>query len=165
MRTHHLGAALLVATLLPPVSTAAEQTPDCAIAIVGATVIDGNGGAPISDGTVLVREKRIEAVGPRSEVSVPQCARVINGNGKFLTPGFVDTNVHIWLGGSMEANVRYQDQRFDITLEGAQLHLKYGVTTIRDSYGIMRPLLDVRDAINRGEVVGPRMYVAGNIVG
>ncbi len=165
MRTHHLFAALLVATLLPPVPTAAWQRPDCAIAIVGATVIDGNGGAPISNGTVFVRAKRIEAVGRRSAVSVPRCARVIDGTGKFLTPGFVDTNVHISLGGSMESNVRYQDQRFDITLEGAQLHLKYGVTTIRDSYGIMQPLLDVRDAINRGDVVGPRMYVAGNIVG
>ena len=60
-----------------------------------------------------------------------------------LIPGFVDTNVHISLGGSMESNVRYQDQRFGITLEGAQMHLKYGVTTIRDSYGIMKPLLDV----------------------
>jgi len=65
----------------------------------------------------------------------------------------------------MESNIRYQDQRFDITLEGAQLHLKHGVTTIRDSYGILKPLLAVRDAINRGEVVGPRLYVAGNIVG
>jgi imidazolonepropionase-like amidohydrolase len=90
---------------------------------------------------------------------------MIDGRGKFLTPGFIDTNVHISLGGSMESNVRYQDQRFDITLEGAQLHLRRGVTTIRDSYGIMKPLLAVRDAIARGEVVGPRLYVAGNIVG
>lgn len=137
----------------------------CATAIIGATLIDGNGGPPVVDATVLVRGKKIEAVGPRASVTVPACATRIDGAGKFLTPGFIDTNVHISLGGNMESNVRYQDQRFDITLEGAQLHLKRGITTIRDSYGILKPLVAVRDAISRGDVIGPRMYVAGNIVG
>ena len=146
-------------------AAAAQSREPCATAIVGATVIDGNGGPPLADAAVLVRGKRIEAVGPRAAVTVPGCARRIDAAGKYLTPGFIDTNVHISLGGSMESNIRYQDQRFDITLEGAQLHLKHGVTTIRDSYGIMKPLLAVRNAINRGEVVGPRLYVAGNIVG
>jgi imidazolonepropionase-like amidohydrolase len=137
----------------------------CAIAVSGATLLDGNGGPPVADAVVVVVDRRIQAAGPRARVTVPACARVIDARGKFLTPGFIDTNVHISLGGSMESNVRYQDQRFDITLEGAQLHLKRGVTTIRDSYGILKPLLAVRDAIARGEVVGPRLYVAGNIVG
>lgn len=157
---------LLLGAVTPPFALTAQATAPCATAIVGVTLIDGNGGPPLADATVLIRGKRIEAVGPRASVTVsPPCARRINGAGKFLTPGFIDTNVHISLGGSMESNVRYQDQRFEITLEGAQLHLKHGITTIRDSYGIMKPLLAVREAINRGEVVGPRLYVAGNIVG
>ena len=135
------------------------------IAIVGVTLIDGNGGPAIKNATVVISGQRIISVGPGKSIRIPNSAKVINGSGKFLIPGFVDTNVHISLGGSMESNVRYQDQRFGITLEGAQMHLKYGVTTIRDSYGIMKPLLDVRDAINRGDEIGPRMYVAGNIVG
>ena len=151
--------------LLVAAQTPRAQPASCAIAIVGATVIDGNGGPPLADAAVLVRGTRIEAVGTRSSVRVPDCARRIDGAGTFVTPGFVDTNVHISLGGSMESNVRYQDQRFDITLEGAQLHLKRGVTTLRDSYGILEPLLAVRDAIKRGEVIGPRLLVAGNIVG
>ena len=146
-------------------SASAQTKEPCAIAIVGAALIDGNGGPPVPDATVLVRGKRIEAVGPQAAVTVPGCARRIDATGKYLMPGFIDTNVHISLGGSMESNIRYQDQRFDITLEGAQLHLKHGITTIRVSYGIMKPLLAVRDAINRGEAVGPRLYVAGNIVG
>ena len=135
------------------------------IAIVGVTLIDGNGGPAIKNATVVISGQRIISVGPGKSIRIPNSAKVINGSGKILIPGFVDTNVHISLGGSMESNVRYQDQRFGITLEGAQMHLKYGVTTIRDSYGIMKPLLDVRDAINRGDEIGPRMYVAGNIVG
>jgi len=160
---HSLPLAAFGSLVMAGAATA-QPTP-CATAIVGATVIDGNGGPPLAGATVLVRGDRIEAIGPQGSIRVPGCARTIDAAGKFLTPGFVDTNVHISLGGSMESNVRYQDQRFDITLEGAQLHLKRGITTLRDSYGILRPLLAVRDAINRGEVVGPRLYVAGNIVG
>ena len=45
------------------------------------------------------------------------------------------------------------------------MQLRYGVTTVRDSYGALLPLIEVRDAIARGEAIGPRMLVAGNIVG
>jgi imidazolonepropionase-like amidohydrolase len=160
-----IGPLVLTLAVLVMPSPIRGQAGSCGLAIVGATLIDGNGGPPVPNAVVLVEADRIRAVGPRATTSVPRCATVIDATGKFLTPGFVDTNVHISLGGSMESNIRYQDQRFDITLEGAQLHLKHGVTTIRDSYGIMKPLLQVRDAIAKGEVVGPRLYVAGNIVG
>lgn len=47
------------------------------LALTGATIIDGNGGAPIHDGVIVVRDKRIAAVGPRSSVSVPAGAREV----------------------------------------------------------------------------------------
>jgi len=55
------------------------------IAIVGATVIDGNGGSPMTDATIVVRGKRIAAVGPRASISVPKGARVIDATGKYIT--------------------------------------------------------------------------------
>ncbi|MDE2662048.1 MAG: hypothetical protein OXI39_03455 [Gemmatimonadota bacterium] len=64
-----------------------------------ATVIDGNGGEPLPDATVVVEGARIAAVGP-SASTAPDGARVIDGAGKFLTPGFVDTNVHTSLYGA-----------------------------------------------------------------
>jgi len=141
------------------------QTRDQIIALVGATLIDGNGGPPLADATVVVTGKRISAVGPRAQVQVPRSARVIDARAKFLTPGFIDTNVHLSLYGAGETFVRYEKQNADLTLESAQLHLKHGVTTVRDSYGSLLPLVRVRDAISRGEAAGPRMLVAGNIVG
>src|SRR4051812_18965596 len=66
---------------------------DTVVAIVGATVIDGNGGAALADATIVVRGKRIAAVGPRASITVPKGSRVIDGSGKFATPGFIDTNV------------------------------------------------------------------------
>jgi imidazolonepropionase-like amidohydrolase len=139
-------------------------------AVVGGTVIDGNGGAPVKDATILIRGNRITQIGPRGSVPVPQGAAVIDAAGKFVTPGFVDTNVHISLygGGSKdrkETAVRYQHDAAALTLEAAQMQLRYGVTTVRDSYGALLPLIDVRNAIARGTAIGPRILAAGNIVG
>ena len=72
-------------------------SPDTLVAIVGATIIDGNGGTPVSDATIVVRGKRIGALGPRASTQVPKGARVVDGAGKYITPGFIDTNVHLSL--------------------------------------------------------------------
>ena len=140
------------------------------LAIVGATIIDGNGGAPIVNGTILIDGDRITAVGSRSDTAVPSDSRVIDGSGKFVTPDFIDTNVHLSLYGGhsperYETLVRYHNRQEDVVLEASQLHLKVGVTTVRDSYGVLPPLINVRDKIARGDEVGARMLVAGNIVG
>ena len=155
--------------LVAPVARAAgATTPQETTAIVGTTIIDGNGGLPIQDGTIVIRGARIAAVGPRTSTDVPGEARVIDGRGKFVTPGFVDTNVHHSIPGARGWNAtyaRYWERHADVVLQGMQLQLKYGVTTVRDSYGALLPGIEVRDAIKRGEEIGPRMYVAGNIVG
>ena len=161
-----LGAAVMLGAL--PV--VAQRAPEETTAIVGGTVIDGNGGPPIADATVVVTGKRITAVGPRASVSVPAGARIVDAKGKYVTPGFIDTNVHLSLYGGTpperyETFAKYQPRVADITLEAAQLHLKHGITTVRDSYGQLRALTQVRDVIARGESPGARMLVAGNIVG
>jgi imidazolonepropionase-like amidohydrolase len=156
-----MGGLLTITTL-----TAQAANPDRGIlAITGATVIDGTGAAPLSDATIVITGQRITALGPRSQVQVPRGARVVPGAGKFIVPGFIDTNVHISLYGAGETFVRYEKQNAALTLEAAQLHLKHGITTIRDSYGSLLPLMEVRDRIKRGEEIGPRILAAGNIVG
>jgi len=61
--------------------------------------------------------------------------------------------------------VRYHDRQQEIVLEAAQTDLSYGITTVRDSYGMLRPLVAVRDRIAAGAAIGPRILAAGNIVG
>jgi imidazolonepropionase-like amidohydrolase len=157
----HLGVASLGAQASP----ARVASSDTLIAIVGATVIDGNGGAPLAGATIVVRGNRIAALGPRGSVQVPKGARVIDATARFVTPGFIDTNVHLSLYNNGESMVRYEDRFVDLVTEGAQTELKYGITTVRDSYGALLPLIAVRDSIARGKLIGPRMLVAGNIVG
>lgn len=159
------SSALVVAMSLAAVVNLTPVTAQQATAIVGATLIDGNGGAPVLDAVVVVQGERIVAVGPRTTVQVPSGARTVDGSGRFLLPGFIDANVHLSLYSGGETFVRYEHQNADLTREAAQLHLKHGITTVRDSYGSLPPLVQVRDEIARGETVGPRMLVAGNIVG
>lgn len=139
-------------------------------AVVGGTLIDGHGGPPVKDVIVLIDGARIKSVGPRAATTVPQTAAVIDARGKYITPGFVDTNVHISLYGGgakdrKETSVRYWHEAAALTLEAAQMQLRFGVTTVRDSYGALIPLKQVRDDIAKGAAIGPRMLVAGNIVG
>ena len=142
-----------------------RRTADTVVAIVGAALIDGNGGPPVPDVTIVVRGKRIAAVGPRATVKVPAGARVVDATGKFATPGFIDTNVHLSLYNNGESMVRYEDRFLDLVTEAAQTELKNGITTVRDSYGALIPLIAIRDSIAHGKLLGPRMLVAGNIVG
>jgi imidazolonepropionase-like amidohydrolase len=142
----------------------AQQSPT-PLAIVGATLIDGNGGPPVPNTTVLMLGDRITAVGPRATVPVPQNAKVLSGEGRYVIPGLVDANSHMSLYAYTETMLRYGDRNADLVLEAAQLHLKQGVTTVEDSYGALIPLKQVRDAIARGQFVGPRILTSGNIVG
>src|SRR5262249_39158915 len=160
-----LGLALAVSLIAP--SAPSSQSP--MLAIVGGAVIDGNGGPALPDAVVLIRGTRISAVGPRASVRIPDGATVIDAKGSYVLPGFVDTNGHLSLyggaTGSYRTPVRDNARQSEIVLEAAQLQLKHGVTTVRDSYGMLAPLAQMRDAIARGEAVGARILAAGNIVG
>jgi imidazolonepropionase-like amidohydrolase len=147
----------------------AAQPQGTTTALVGGTVIDGNGGAPIADGVVVITGSRITAVGPRASVRIPADANQVEARGRWIMPGMIDTNVHLSLYGGQndryESLVRYQPRQSEIVLEAAQIDLSYGITTVRDSYGALIPLVQVRDSIARGEKVGPRILAAGNILG
>lgn len=141
------------------------QAPVAVTAIVGATLIDGTGGAPIADAVVVITGNKISAVGKRGAVTFPATAKIIDGKGKWLTPGFIDTNVHMSLYSQQESMARYEDRFTDIAIEGAQLELKFGFTSVRDSYGMLKPLKEAREKISRGDAIGARLTFAGNIVG
>jgi imidazolonepropionase-like amidohydrolase len=133
--------------------------------IKGAVLIDGTGAPPIPDSVLVIREGRLVAVGPAGHVEIPNGSEEIDARGKFIIPGMMDANVHLFRDVSIEFIARYEDRLEELIEEGAQISLKYGVTTVFDSWGPLRPLMNVRDRINRGETPGSRVFVAGNIVG
>ncbi len=157
-----LGLAAAVLLLAAPVF--AQD-----IAVIGATLIDGNGGPPVPDSVILISHQKITAAGPRAAVPVPPGATHIDATGAWVVPGFIDTNVHLSLYGGArdryESIARYFPREAEIVLEAAQIDLRHGVTTVRDSYGMLQPLVQARDAIARGAAPGARIFAAGNIVG
>ena len=168
-RGRRLLASVIAAALVSIHGGSAMQPSAETRALVGATVIDGNGGSPTSDAAIVITGSRITAVGPRSRVSIPSDATRVDVRGRWILPGLIDTNVHLSLYGGQndryESLVRYQPRQNDIVLEAAQIDLSYGITTVRDSYGALVPLTAARDAIARGEKPGARILAAGNILG
>jgi imidazolonepropionase-like amidohydrolase len=154
---------LLTCVVLLACSRAAAAQP--VTAIVGATLIDGTGAAPVKDAVVVIDGRKITAVGPRGRVTIPAGAREINVASKYVIPGLMDANVHLVLGSSIEFIVRYEGRYEDLIEEAAQVTLKNGVTTVFDSWGPLQPLINVRERINHGDIVGSRTFIAGNIVG
>src|ERR1041385_315336 len=85
---------LLLLSLIAAAALFKSQAADQTIAIVGATLLDGSGTAPLRDSVVVVRGDSIVAAGPRDRVKVPADARVIEAAGLTLAPGFIDAHNH-----------------------------------------------------------------------
>ena len=83
---------VLLALLLAPVTSVLGQHLK---AVSGATIIDGTGRAPLRDAVVVIRGRRISAVGPRSSTKVPHGAKTIDARGKYLIPGLADMHNHL----------------------------------------------------------------------
>ena len=133
------------------------------LALVGGTVVPATGGPPVERATVLVSDGRIVDVG--DDLSVPSGYESIDVTGKWITPGLIDSNVHLILLTIPEFFVKYEDRFVEIAIQSAQVGLKYGLTTMPDTWGPLKPLLEARDRINSGEFIGSRVLIAGNIVG
>lgn len=151
-----LGAIALLTTQAP----AQERW-----ALSGATVVTATGAPPIADAVVVMRGRRIEAVGPRATTPVPPGTRVVDARGKHVIPGMIDANVHLVLMITPEFYVKYEERFADIAVQGAQVALRSGLTTVMDSWGPLAPLLEARARIASGRDAGARVLVAGNIVG
>ena len=145
-------------------STASVGASGERLAIVGGTAITVTG-ATIGDSTILISAGRIERIGPSKTTPIDEGRRVIDARGKWITPGLIDSNAHMILTTIPEFFVKYEDRLDEVALHSAQIALKYGLTTIGDTWGPLEPLLRTRDRINRGEALGARLLVAGNIIG
>ena len=134
---------------------------DC-LALSGATIHTISDRGTLAQATLVARDGRIVELG---DVDVPEDCEHLDLSGRFVTPGLVDTNVHLILMTVPEFFIKYEDRLTEIAVESAQVGLKYGMTTMADTWGPLEPLLEARDRIRRGEVPGGRILIAGNIVG
>lgn len=124
------------------------------VAITGVQVVDGTGAAARSGQTVVIEGERILSVGPDSEVSIPAEAERIDGAGHTLVPGLVGVHNHTFYTTAARHS--------QMNTTSPRLYLASGVTTIRTT-GSYSPYseINMRRAIEAGEIVGPRMHITG----
>ena len=134
-------------------------------ALVGGTLVDGFGGKPILNSVILINGETIEKVGRVGEVEIPKGTQIISTEGMTVMPGLWDMHVHMMING--HSDYPYWDKKypplFKKVIMPASAHqlLMAGVTSARDLGGPLEESLWVRDAINKGEIPGPTMYVSG----
>ena len=115
------------------------------IALEGATLIDGVGGPPKEDAVILIRHGHIEAVARVNEIQIPTGAERINLVGKTIIPGLIDAHAHV--------------ERW-----AAPRYLAWGVTTVRDLHSAADSGFVLKNDLNLGAIVGPRMFTSGPMI-
>jgi imidazolonepropionase-like amidohydrolase len=157
-------AALVAAALLALVAcsrpradlvTLAESPPP-ALLVRDVAVLDVATGAVAPGRDVLARGDRIEAIAPAGSIPAPADAEVLDGRGATLLPGLIDSHGHVGVAYAPLWRNELPDP-----VHNLQAYLYCGVTTVLDPSDSDDGAVDRRDAIRRGEVVGPRVYTAG----
>ncbi len=131
-------------------------------------LIDPDAGTVLNDQVILIRDNKVEAVG--KGLAIPAEAKVIDLSRMTVLPGLIDCHTHVADGASDNGEPLSQLKKTasQVVLESipnARTMLESGFTTVRD-VGVYRALNDIalRDAIAKGYVEGPRMFVAGAYV-
>ena len=125
---------------LHEVNQVARPASNHVVAIVGATLIDGRGGAPLLDAAVVVHGEKIVAVGKRGSVNIPAGAEVIDAKGLILLPGLIDSHFHIDGDDLLPA-----------------LYLSHGITSIRDP----GQWTEAYDVARKGPAPISRLFLCG----
>lgn len=157
--------AFILTSLLIPIF-AAGQAPH-RIAIRAGKLIDGKNEKPVENALILIEGDKIVSV--TAGGSAPAGAEVIDLSKATVLPGFMDVHTHVLLQGDVTA-AEYDEQllkqsipyRAILAARNAEIALSHGFTAMRDleTEGAMYADVDVKTAINNGEVPGPRMQVA-----
>ena len=162
---HKLTRSLTLSLLMGAVALSAQAQN---MAIKGATILDVTSGELHSGRVVLVKNGRITRVAPAGEVAIPAGADVLDLQGHTLLPGLIDMHVHLTSGGGYHGYERLKltdERRAILGVVHAEQTLMAGFTTVRNvgagSFGDVA----LRDAINEGDIPGPRMLVSGPPIG
>ena len=131
--------------------TVPKDRPSGTVVLRGARIITMKGDEVIQRGDVVVTNNRIAAVGPEGSVTLPAGARTIDVSGKTIMPGLVDIHAHMWPQWGVHSPQPYM----------YTVNLAYGVTTTRDPQTSQADVVSYGDAVDVGQMIGPRVYATG----
>ena len=120
-------------------------------AIVGSTIIDGNGSTPLKNGTVIIGDGKIVEVGPADQVKLKPDVERIDATGKFTMPGIIDSHIHVTPNQDVPPDVRINLRVGFNAINTLRQSLGAGVTTVV-SIGGGPPAVELTNAIKEGYV-------------
>ena len=161
-------AFLFLALALP--LAAQTPAPPQTIAVKASRMFDGTSDSVVSNGVVLVQGGRITAVG--SNLSIPADAQVIDLGDATLMPAFIDAHVHLtgessanWYKDFFEEQMRMPAEQAHYAARNARRTIDAGFTTVRNVGAGDYVDVGLRNAINDGVIIGPRILTAVHAIG
>ena len=150
---------------LVPTLASAQGAAGRTTAIVGASVVNLNGGPAVTNAAVIIEGDRVVTIGPAASTPIPPGAEVIRAAGKWVVPGLMNMHTHygLVLPGRQGAELANESEA-GLALRmaaNARTSLLTGVTTTRSTGESKGADYALRRAIERGEAVGPRIFTAG----
>ncbi len=130
------GVALAIAVAAP---VTGQYRPT---AITNVNIVPMDRETVLENMTIVVRNGVIESLLPSADTDIPDNARVIDADGRYLLPGLTDMHVHVR------------------TADALELYIARGFTTVRDMNGFLGDPIGWRAAVQRGDIVGPRLITA-----
>jgi len=132
-----------------------SDSPSGLTALKGGRIITMKGDAVIEEGTILIENNKIIAMGKATEMVIPDAARVIDVTGKTIMPGIIDVHAHL----------RTSPDGISPTNDWSYLaNLAFGVTTAHDPSSNTEMVFSQAEMIRSGRMVGPRLYSTGSIL-
>lgn len=125
------------------------------IAFTNARIITMEDNEVIENGTIIINQNRIEAVGKTGDISIPNNVKIYDAAGKTIMPGMVDAHAHI---GAFRYGLTTQ-QNWNL-----YANLAYGVTTSHDPSANTETVFTLAEMVKNGTITGPRIYSTGYIL-
>ncbi len=129
--------------------------PDSVVAFVGAKILTMGKQGVIENGTLLVKNNRIVAVGNRDEVDIPEGAKKVKVPGMVIMPGLIDTHAH----GPMETEGMAPEANWV-----NYARLAFGITTVHDPSNDTQGIFSASEMVKAGVTLGPRIFSTGTII-
>jgi len=163
-----LASIACFACTAPAAFAAAAPTPGPVTVVKAGKLVDVAAGRVRNDQLIVIQDGRIVAVGPAGATTVPAGAALVDLSDKTVLPGLIDTHTHVTGDPTSPPYYGYGISVPREALKGARFAretLLAGVTTIRNVGASGYADVALRDAINAGDVIGPRMLVSGPAIG
>lgn len=153
-----LATPFLLALAGGPAFGQSSGSSDVYLALTGATIYISPTEDPIRDGVVLIQGEKIIAVGAKSQITLPENARILDCSGLIITPGFWNSHVHFFERKWANAAAIPAPE---LTRQLQEMLTRYGFTSVFDLGSVWDNTRRLRDRIESGEVQGPRIRTTG----